>query len=44
MLIMMLEILKGGFSNTSVEAVAGALCSLGGLCFLGFVAILFIPS
>ena len=32
---MMLKILKGGFSNTSVEAVAG-VCSLGGLCFLGF--------
>ena len=32
---MMLEILKGAFSDTSVEAVAG-VCSFGGLCFLGF--------
>ena len=32
---MMLEILKGAFSDTSAEAVAG-VHSLGGLCFLGF--------
>ena len=32
---MMLEILKGAFSNPSAEAVAG-VCSFGGLCFLGF--------
>ena len=32
---MMLEILKGAFSDTSVEAVAG-VPSFGGLCFLGF--------
>ena len=31
---MMLEILKGGFSNPSAEAVAGVR-SYGGLCFLG---------
>ena len=32
---MMLEILTGAFSDTSVEAVAG-VPSFGGLCFLGF--------
>ena len=32
---MMLEILTGGFSNPSAEAVAGVR-SFGGLCFLGF--------
>ena len=32
---MMLEILKGAFSNRSAEAVAGVR-SFGGLCFLGF--------